>query len=430
MLTGLGPQAHQILWNNFLPEKGLVKVPTIFSIAKQHGLVTAMFVGKEKFKQLELPGSLDAFVWPRPDDNAGSTMDYFFIGTSLLKIIGMIFIVILPMVSYAVYAERRVSALIQDRLGPNRVGPAGLFQPIADAAKFLLKEDFTPATVNTFYYWLAPCLAMIPAILTIAVVPFGSTLFGVPMVIADINVGILYVFAIGSLGVYGIVLGGWASNSKYPFLGGVRSSSQMISYELSLGLAVIPVFLLVGNLRLTSVVQYQIEHGWLIAPFIGDWTNPGKWVLTIPMIVSFVVFMVAIFAETNRLPFDLPEAEQELAGGYNVEYSSMKFAMFFMGEYCNMILVSAMMVTLFFGGWTLPWFGLDQPASTLIGGVLHIGIFLSKVILFLVMFIWIRWMWPRFRYDQLMDLGWRRFIPVALANILVTAIWLWWQSGK
>src|ERR1700716_137150 len=237
-------------------------------------------------------------------------MDYFLITTSLLKIVGILFLVILPMVAYTIYAERRISAFIQDRPGPNRVGPAGLLQPVADIAKLLFKEDFTPRNVNTFYYWLAPCLAMIPAIITIAVVPFGSTLLGVPMVIADINVGILYVFAIASLGVYGIVLGGWASNSKYPFLGGVRSSSQMISYELSLGLAVIPVFLLVGNLRLTSVVQYQIEHGWLIAPFVGDWTDLGKWLLAIPMIVSFVVFMVAVFAETNRLPFDLPEAEQ------------------------------------------------------------------------------------------------------------------------
>src|SRR5438477_9868258 len=246
-------------------------------------------------------------------------MVYFFVGTSLLKIIGMIFIVILPMVSYAVYAERRVSALIQDRLGPNRVGPAGLFQPIADAAKFLLKEDFTPATVTTFHYRLAPGLAMVPAILPIAVVPFGTTLFGVPMVIADINVGILYVFAIGSLGVYGIVLAGWASNSKYPFLGGVRSSSQMISYELSLGLAVIPIFLVVGQLRLTEVVRYQIENGWMIAPFLGDWTNPVKWLLAIPMLISFFVFMVALFAETNRLPFDWPEAETQLVGGYNTE---------------------------------------------------------------------------------------------------------------
>src|SRR3954463_236181 len=204
-----------------------------------------------------------------------------FILVTLLKIVGIVFVVILPMVSYAVYAERKESALIKDRLVPNRVGPAGLFQPIADAMKFLLKEDFTPAHVNTFYYWLAPCLAMIPAITTLAVVPFGSSLFGVPMVIADINVGVLFVFAIASLGVYGIVIAGWSSNSKYPFLGGVRSTSQMISYELSLGLAVVPVFLLVGQLKLTEVVRYQIEHGWMIAPFVGDWCNWHKWLLAI-----------------------------------------------------------------------------------------------------------------------------------------------------
>src|SRR5437762_12124923 len=259
-------------------------------------------------------------------------MDYFFVGTSLIKIVCLLALV-LGLMNYAVYAERRVSAFMQDRLGPNRVGFAGLLQPIADAGKFLLKEQFTPAHVNKFYYWLAPCLAMIPAIITIAVIPFGSTLFGVPMVIADINVGILYVFAIASLGVYGIVIAGWASNSKCPFLGGVRSSSQMISYELSLALAVIPIFMVVGQLRLTEVVRYQIEQGWMIAPFLGNWTNPAKWLLTIPMLISFVVFLIALFAETNRLPFDLPEAEQELAGGYHTEYSSMKFALFFLGEY-------------------------------------------------------------------------------------------------
>src|SRR6187200_327143 len=190
----------------------------------------------------------------------------FFIFTTLLKIVGIVFVVILPMVSYAVYAERRVSALIQDRLGPNRVGPAGLFQPIADAMKFLLKEDFTPAHVNKLYYWLAPCLAMVPAITTIAVVPFGSTLFGVPMVIADINVGVLYTFAIASLGVYGIVIAGWSSNSKYPFLGGVRSSSQMISYEIALGLSIIPVIMIFGDLNLSKIAQYQDANGWLLLP--------------------------------------------------------------------------------------------------------------------------------------------------------------------
>src|ERR1700730_10387462 len=239
--------------------------------------------------------------WRKQRDRPAAKIDmeYSFIFTSLLKIVGIIFLIILPMVAYSVYAERRVSAFIQDRPGPNNGGPAGLFQPIADVLKLLLKEDFTPRGVNTFYYWLAPCLAMMPAIITIAVVPFGSTLFGVPMVIADINVGILYVFAVASLGVYGIVLAGWASNSKYPFLGGVRSSAQMISYELSLGLGVLTIFLIVGNLRLTSTVQYQIEHGWMIAAFVGDWTNPRKWLLAVPMLISFFVFMIAVFAETN-----------------------------------------------------------------------------------------------------------------------------------
>ena len=361
-------------------------------------------------------------------------MDYFLIATSLLKILGILFVVILPMVSYTIYAERRVSAFIQDRVGPNRVGPAGLFQPVADIAKLLFKEDFTPRNANTFYYWLAPCLALIPAIVTFAVVPFGSTLLGVPMVIADINVGILFVFAIASLGVYGIVLGGWASNSKYPFLGGVRSSSQMISYELSLGLAVIPIFLVVGQLRLTDVVRYQIEHGWMIAPFLGDWTNPAKWLLTIPMLVSFVVFSVAIFAETNRLPFDLPEAEQELAGGYNAEYSSMKFGLFFLGEYAAMITGSAIVVTLFFGAWHLPipsWHGgfhwalVDGMAPGwrgILGGLFNIATFFAKVAVLLFVFIWVRWTLPRFRYDQLMRLGWVFFFEIALVNIFITAI--------
>src|ERR1700694_5428442 len=347
-------------------------------------------------------------------------MDSFFVATSLAKIIGILFVVILPMVAYSVYAERRVSAFIQDRPGPNRVGPAGLFQPIADAAKFLFKEDFTPAQVNKFYYWLAPVLAMVPAIITIAVVPFGSTLLGVPMVIADINVGILYVFAIGSLGVYGIVLAGWASNSKYPFLGGVRSSSQMISYELSLGLAVIPIFLLVGQLRLTAVVQYQIEHGWMIAPFVGDWTNPTKWLLAVPMLISFLVFMIAIFAETNRLPFDLPEAEQELVGGYNTEYGSMKFGLFFLGEYAPMITGAAVIVTLFFGGWHFP--GIPDGSRGWIFGLINIAVFFAKVTALLFFFIWVRWTLPRFRYDQLMRLGWLFFFEIALVNIFIAAI--------
>jgi len=333
------------------------------------------------------------------------------------------FAVMMTMVAYTVVLERRVCAWMQDRIGPNRVGPFGLLQPAADGIKSFFKEEFTPAHVRKVFFTLAPMIALIPAILNLAVIPFGSKIGEQPMVLANLNVGILYTFGIVSLGVYSIVLAGYASNSKFPFLGGIRSSAQMISYEISMGMSVIPIFLMVGSLNLTDVIiaQTGTQLGFL----------PNWFVIQSPMtFLAFSIFLVASFAETNRTPFDLPEAEQELAGGYNIEYSSIKFALFFMGEYANMILVSAMMVTLFFGGWTLPWFGLDQAATTLLGGVLHIGIFLGKVFLFLVLFVWIRWMWPRFRYDQLMDLGWRRFIPIALANILVTAIWLWWRSAK
>jgi NADH-quinone oxidoreductase subunit H len=333
------------------------------------------------------------------------------------------FAIMMFMVAYTVVLERRLCAWIQDRIGPNRVGPFGLLQPAADGIKAFFKEEMTPAHVRKIFFTLAPMLALIPAILNLAVIPFGSTLGKQHMVLADLNVGILYTFGIVSLGVYSIVLAGYAANSKYPFLGGIRSTAQLISYEIAMGMSVIPIFLFVGSLNLSDVIKAQTgtQLGFL----------PNWFVLQSPMtFIAFCIFLVASFAETNRTPFDLPEAEQELAGGYNVEYSAIKFAMFFMGEYANMILVSAMMVTLFFGGWTLPWFGLDHAATTLLGGLLHIGIFLGKVFLFLVMFVWIRWMWPRFRYDQLMDLGWRRFIPVALVNILVTAIWLWWKSGK
>jgi len=350
---------------------------------------------------------------------------------SVVKIVGVVAI-LLGMVAYSVLAERKVSAFIQDRVGPNRttfpligsipfLGPLlaswGIWQPLADGLKSFLKEDFTPAHVRKVYFWLAPAITMIPAFLTVAVIPFGSQLGGQKMVIADLNVGILYTFGIVSLGVYGIVLAGYAANSKYPFLGGIRSSAQMISYEIAMGMSVIPVFLLVGNLNLGKVIDYQA--GYLIPWLLPNW-------LAFKQPLAFAIFLIAAFAETNRLPFDMPECETELVGGYNTEYSSMKFAMFFMGEYANMITSSAMMVTLFFGGWTLPWFGLDQPAGdNLVIGLLHIGIFLAKVAGFLFGIIWVRWMWPRFRYDQLMSLGWRRFIPLALANILVTAAVLW-----
>jgi NADH-quinone oxidoreductase subunit H len=248
---------------------------------------------------------------------------------------------------------------------------------------------------------------VIPALLTVAVIPFGSNLGSEKMVIADLNVGILYTFGIVSLGVYGIVLAGYGSNSKYPFLGSIRSTAQMISYEIAMGMSVIPIFILTESLNLSDIIRYQAEHGWMI--------------LKQPL--AFVIFLIASFAETNRLPFDLPESESELVGGYHTEYSSMKFALFFLGEYANMIASAAMMVTLFLGGWTMPFIdALNLPASSLLLGLIHIGVFFVKMAFFMIVFIWVRWMLPRFRYDQLMDLGWRRFIPLALANIVVTAL--------
>jgi NADH-quinone oxidoreductase subunit H len=353
-------------------------------------------------------------------------MNWSFIIFSLVKI-ALAIGVLHAIAAYAVLVERKVSAWIQDRVGPNRAAPPfmkyipvlgpiltrmGIFQPLADGLKFMLKEDFTPAGVRKMYFWLAPALAVIPSLLVIAVIPFGSQMGNQKMVIADLNVGILYTFGIVSLGVYGIVLAGYAANSKYPFLGGIRSSAQMISYEISMGMSVIPVFLIAGNLNLSQIISWQTTHGWLViyAP------------------LSFIIFIVASFAETNRTPFDLPEAETELVGGYHTEYGSMKFALFFLAEYSNMVATSGMMVTLFFGGWTLPFLGLDQPAHSLIIGILQILIFLAKVCALMVLFIWVRWMFPRFRYDQLMDLGWRRFVPLALVNILITAVWLWMRS--
>jgi NADH-quinone oxidoreductase subunit H len=361
--------------------------------------------------------------------------------------------VILGLVSYTVMAERRISAAIQDRIGPNRVGIPlggvdilglfrmpnwnwwGLGQPLADALKFMLKEEFTPAGVNKLYFWLAPALAMLPALFTICVIPFGSTTditfpwgytMHSPGVIADVGIGVLLVFALASLSVYGIVLAGWASNSKYPFLGGIRSSAQMISYEVSMGLSVIPIFLVMGNLRLSDVIDYQTAHGWTVLPFIAPLSGQSltSYVLWIPMAISFIIFLVSAFAETNRLPFDLPESETELVGGYHTEYAAMKFALFFLGEYAAMIVASCIMVTLFLGGWSLPFQSyLDlqpNPWSLLIYPV----VFLIKMCLFIVFFIWVRWTLPRFRYDQLMGLGWKCILPISLANIVLTCILL------
>jgi NADH-quinone oxidoreductase subunit H len=332
----------------------------------------------------------------------------------LIQLIKIVCVIgaMLTIVAYTVLAERKICAWMQDRIGPDRVGPRGLLQPLADGLKLVFKEDVLPHHVNKVYFTLAPVISMVPALITIAVVPWGSQLVipglaePVKGVIADLNVGILFVFAIASLGVYGIVLAGWASNSKYPFLGGIRSSAQMISYEVCLGLSVVPVFMQVGSLNLTKVVEYQTHHTWLA--------------LCQPL--SCFIFIVSAFAETNRLPFDLPEAEQELVGGYHTEYSSMKFAMFFMGEYAAMFVASALMATLFFGGWSLPFAPFNARAHTLLVGLAHIGIFLAKVCLFLFLYIWVRWTIPRFRYDQLMALGWKIFIPLTLLNILISGV--------
>lgn len=360
--------------------------------------------------------------------------------------------IILGLVSYTVMAERKISAAIQDRIGPNRVGVPlggvkilglftmpkwslwGLGQPLPDALKFMLKEEFTPAHVNKFYFWLAPAMAMVPALLTICVIPYASTksveLFGYtiknPGVIADVNIGVILVFAIASLSVYGIVLAGWSSNSKYPFLGGIRSSAQMISYEVSMGLSVIPIFLVIGSLHLSTVIDFQAEHGWMVFPLFAPWKgqNWASYLLWIPMLISFLTFLVSAFAETNRLPFDLPESETELVGGYHTEYSAMKFALFFLGEYAAMIVASSLMVTLFFGGWSLPSTTYMSWETEWWSVPVYALVFLIKMFLFIVLFIWVRWTLPRFRYDQLMGLGWKGILPLSLANILLTGILL------
>jgi NADH-quinone oxidoreductase subunit H len=373
------------------------------------------------------------------------SIDWYLIFTSLAKTV-VVLGIILTMVSYTVYAERRVSALIQDRLGPNRVGfpitllgakkdfspfLGGLGQPIADAVKLLLKEDFTPAHVNKFYYWIAPALGIGAVIVTLAVIPFGSTFLGDAMCIApNVNIGPLFIFAFSSLGVYGIVLAGWSANSKYPFFGSIRSSSQMISYELSLGLSVVPLFLILGTLDLGKIVEYQVTNGWLLIPFTNGELSWTKILLWFPIVISFIVFTISMFAETNRLPFDLPEAEQELVGGYHTEYSSMKFALFFLGEYAAMIAGSSLIVTLFLGGWHFPgipdgsgaggWDALHAIPGWF-WGLVNIAVFFGKVAVLLLFFIWVRWTLPRFRYDQLMRLGWIFFFEIALVNVFLAA---------
>lgn len=301
-------------------------------------------------------------------------------------------------------AERKVSAWIQYRHGPNRVGPWGVLQPIADLVKFIFKEEVAPDGANRWMFRLAPLLAAMPAMLTVAVIPFGgkvAELDGKPIYfsVTDLDVGILYVLAIGSLSVYGVILGGWSSNSKYSLLGGLRASAQMVSYELGMILAIVPVIALSGSLDLRAIVDVQ-DHGvWFV--------------LYQPL--AFLIFVVASFAETNRHPFDFAECEPELVGGFHTEYSAMRFALFFLGEYCAMIVMASLVTTLFLGGPSVPFW---PEAPFLIG----LGAFALKAGFFLFLFIWVRWTLPRFRFDQLMDLGWKVMLPLALLNLLVTGL--------
>jgi NADH-quinone oxidoreductase subunit H len=324
----------------------------------------------------------------------------------LVPILAILIVLPIPM-----WVERRGAGLIQDRPGPNRVGPFGLLQPLADAVKFFMKEDVIPTNADRFLYVLAPGIAVFSAITTFAVIPYGPpvTVNGreIPLIGADVSIGILYLFALTSLSVYGIVLAGWSSNNKFSLIGGIRSSAQIISYELAMTTAAAGVILAAGSFRLTDVVAIQTGT-WL--GFFPRWN-------VFPQFLGFVVFYVATFAETNRLPFDLPEAEAELVGGYHTEYSSMKFAMFFMAEYINMIVAAALTVTLYFGGWSLLGF-----APHGIGGVLLSAlIFFAKTAFFVWVFVWVRWTLPRFRYDQLMRLGWKVLLPLALLNLFWVA---------
>ncbi|HEY0591154.1 MAG TPA: NADH-quinone oxidoreductase subunit NuoH [Thermoanaerobaculia bacterium] len=345
--------------------------------------------------------------------------------------IALMLAIVLSITPVWVWVERRGAGLIQDRPGPNRVGPLGLFQPLADALKFVFKEDVVPAQAHRWLHTLAPTFGMIPALTTISVIPFARSfqipefeLFGrtwfeggrlFEAIVADVNIGVLLIFALASMSVYGLAMAGWSSNNKYSLMGGLRASAQMISYELSLTLAAVGVLMGAGSLRLTEIVYRQSGYFQL---FGIDWLKIPAWNI-FPMFLGFVVFYVSAFAETNRLPFDFPEAEAELVAGYHTEYSSMKFAMFFMSEYMAMGAISALIATLFLGGWDIPYY--DEPA-TLLGFLLSFLMFLAKMSLILFIFVWVRWTLPRIKWDILMKIGWKLFLPLAFLNIVIVAI--------
>lgn len=320
------------------------------------------------------------------------------------------FVVVLTIVAVMTWIERRLLGLMQARLGPNRVGPQGFFQVIADPVKLLLKEDILPARAEKVAYFLGPMIPIIPSLMVWCLIPFGPP---PDFTVTRVNVALLLVLALTSTAVYGIILGGWASNNKYSLMGGLRSAAQMISYEVPFGLSIVGVLMITGSLDLVTIVRYQEANAWNL----------------LPQIVAAFIFFVSMNAESNRTPFDLPEAESELVAGYHTEYSGMKFAFFMLSEYASMLVNSALMVTLFFGGWSLGMFGLGLTTEALaemglMGGVLGTLIFLGKLMFFMIVFVWFRATFPRFRFDQLMDLGWKFMIPLALANIFVTAIFI------
>ncbi|MHB1921055.1 MAG: NADH-quinone oxidoreductase subunit NuoH, partial [Chitinophagaceae bacterium] len=333
-------------------------------------------------------------------------IDAFFIIEKLILIAGVLGGALF-VAMYSTYAERKVAAFIQDRIGPNRAGPFGILQPLADGTKLFFKEEFIPGEANKFLFVLGPSLAMLTACMTGAVIPWGDSLqiagHQVSLQVADVNIGILYIFGVVSLGVYGIMIGAWASNNKYSLIGAIRAASQIISYELAMGLSLIALLMITGSLSLKDIVEQQSHGYWLV----------------VEQPLGFLIFLICAFAECNRTPFDLPECESELIGGYNTEYSSMKLGFYLFAEYINMFISSAVMATLYFGGYSFPGMnhlGLSQNWLTIVG----MAILAAKICFFIFLFIWVRWTIPRFRYDQLMNLGWKMLIPLALVNILIT----------
>lgn len=354
---------------------------------------------------LSMPTLLQAVIDPQAAPNFWP----WFLATALKLLV--FFTLYMVIVAYSTLAERKISAWIQGRHGPNRVGPRGYFQPLADGVKNFMKEETLPPHVNKALFIIAPMLSFVPALMVWAIIPWGAAYASpwgrIDMVLADLPIGFLFTLGIGSLGVYGIVLAGWGSNNKYALLGGLRSSAQMISYEISMGMSLIPVLLLAGNVTMRTIVNQQAEmHAWNV----------------VTLSVAFVTYLISAFAETNRLPFDLPEAESELVTGYHTEYSAMKFSMFMIAEYANMVTQSAMLATLFFGGWDIPFMTADNTGA--VSGplvLLSVIIMMAKTLFFMFFYIWIRWTLPRFRYDQLMSLGWKLLLPLALGYIVIVA---------